>query len=298
VRSRANRRNPLLVLVLTGALAWSSAIAGAATTPTGKVPRLIFPVLGPASYTDDFGDPRGSGRHEGNDLMAPRRALAVAAEAGTVSFYTGSARAGCMLTLRGDSGTHYVYIHLNDDLTANNDNRGKCAPGVAYAPRLKSGARVRAGDPVGYVGNSGDADATAPHLHFEMHPGGGAAVSPFAHLRKARKLLFAARLGSHATLTLRGNVVAAANGSLRMRVQTLRRWPGGLLVRPARVVDLALPNETVAVDATGAFVAASRLAGTKPATRVTVTSDVAAVTLAAALGSPRALTAHAVALDP
>ncbi len=69
----------------------------AAASADAKVPRLVFPVLGQSSYIDDFGDARGQGGHEGNDIMAPRKALVLAAEAGTVKFHTTSSRAGCML---------------------------------------------------------------------------------------------------------------------------------------------------------------------------------------------------------
>ena len=86
-------------------------------------------MLGEASYIDDFGDPRGQGGHEGNDIMAPRRALALAAEAGTVKFHTTSARAGCMLYLDGESGTEYLYIHLNNDLTSGTTTRASACPG-------------------------------------------------------------------------------------------------------------------------------------------------------------------------
>jgi hypothetical protein len=261
------------------------------------VPRLIFPVVGAVSYRDDFGEPRGNGRHQGNDLLAARRAPAVAVEGGTVSFYAKSARAGCMLYLHGNSGTTYLYIHLNNDLTAQNDNRGKCVAGVAYAKGLKDGARVEAGEPVGFVGNSGDADATATHLHFEVHPHGGAAVSPFPYLKKARKLLFSAPLGRPASLTLRGTIVATPRGALRMRVTSLRRWPGGLTLKPGRTVDLALPSYAIVLDELGQPLTPDSLAGTAPATQVKVTTYLQPVTLAAALGSPRALTAGEVDLQ-
>ena len=190
------------------------ALLGTPGTVLAKVPRLIFPVVGNVTYTNDFGNARHTGSHEGNDLMAPWRAPAVATEAGTIRIYTRSANAGCMLYLYGKSGTTYLYIHLNNDRTAKNDNKGGCKPGVAYAPGLKDGQRVRAGQLIGYVGDSGDANGIADHLHFEVHPNGGGAVSPYRHLRRAEKLLFAlpqpgARTPeSSVDLTLAGTVAA------------------------------------------------------------------------------------------
>jgi hypothetical protein len=184
-----------------------------------KVPRLLFPIVGHAHFQNDFGDPRGQGSHEGNDLMADWMAPAVAVEAGEVRIYTASERAGCMLYLYGKSGTTYLYIHLNNDRTKKNDNRGGCKPGVAYAPGLRDGQRVRAGQLIGYVGDSGDANGIAYHLHFEVHPNDGPAVSPYRHLRKAERLLFAVpeseapRLTAGTpTLTITGKIVSYAAG--------------------------------------------------------------------------------------
>src|SRR6187401_979843 len=117
-----------ILLAVTAMLLGAGA---AAASPSEAAPKIVFPVLGTVSYVDDFGDPRGQGGHQGNDLMAPRRALALAAEAGTVKFWTTSSRAGCMLYLEGESGTEYLYVHLNNDLTLENDNEGTCVPGVA-----------------------------------------------------------------------------------------------------------------------------------------------------------------------
>src|SRR5437762_10137420 len=103
-------------------------------------------------------------------MMAPKRALALAAEPGKVKFWTHSASAGCMLYLYGASGTMYEYIHLNNDLTMANDNRGKCVDGVSYARGLVDGQHVVAGQLIGYLGDSGDANRIHPHLHFEVHP--------------------------------------------------------------------------------------------------------------------------------
>ena len=112
----------------------------------------------------------------------------LAVEPGKIVFWTSSASAGCMLYLYGRSGTTYQYIHLNNDLGARNDNRGACVPGTSYASGLRDGQTVKAGEAIGYVGDSGDADGLHPHLHFEIHPGGGAPVSPYRWLQRAEHL--------------------------------------------------------------------------------------------------------------
>jgi hypothetical protein len=276
--------------------------AGAAAASTaGKVPTLVFPVLGEARYTDDFGDARGQGGHQGNDLLAPRRALALAAEAGTVKFHTTSARAGCMLYLEGESGTEYLYIHLNNDLTAGNDNQGRCVPGVAYVKGLKSGARVVAGEPIAYVGDSGDADGGNPHLHFEVHPGAGGAVSPFPYLRKARRLLFAAERGTMFTLALTGTVLTTAGQDLSLSLAQVRWWPGGRKIMQAgQKVAVSVP-ETASVEglesANGLalFPALELLTKGLP---VTIWTEPAKVTLAAQSGLKGALAASRVVVKP
>ena len=157
--------------------------------------KLVFPVLGAVTYGDDFGQPRPGGTHQGIDIMATKRSLALAVEAGKVEFWKSSASAGCMLYLHGASGTDYYYIHLNNDLSAKNDNRGKCVAGTAYAKGLKNGAKVMAGQPVGFVGDSGDANGLHAHLHFELHPGRGKRGRrlPVAAAGDAPALLGAAR---------------------------------------------------------------------------------------------------------
>jgi len=158
-------------------------------------------------------------------MIAPKRALALAAEPGRVEFWTRSASAGCMLYLHGASGTSYNYIHLNNDLTKRNDNRGKCVAGTAYAKGLQNGAKVSAGQVVGYVGDSGDANGIHPHLHFELHPDGGRAVDPYQLLQTGQHLLFAAPRGSPFTLELRGTVAGVTDTSIRVKVATVNAWP-------------------------------------------------------------------------
>jgi hypothetical protein len=211
----------LLLALLAAALLASTSGAGPVPDP------FVFPVVGPYRYTNDFGDPRAQGSHEGNDVLAPKKSIVVAVEDGKIKFWTTSARAGCMLYLYGASGTTYLYIHLNNDVTMANDNRGKCVPGGSYWPGLKDGQKVMAGQAIGYVGDSGDADGT-PHLHFEVHPGDSGPVNPYPYLNKATRVLFAAPPGSAVTLSLKGKVLLASVTQLRMKVDTATVFPVGI----------------------------------------------------------------------
>ena len=267
------------------------AAAGAAQQqqPQAGARRIIFPVLGKFRYDNSYGAPRGQGRHEGVDIMAPRKALAIAAESGRVKFHFGSSRAGCMLYLNGDSGTTYLYVHLNNDLGATNDNRGGCKPGVSFAPGLKSGMKVAAGEPIAFVGDSGDANGIEPHLHFEMHPNDGASVNPFKHLNRAWRLLFAAPRKGETSLWLKGDVLAQQTAALRVNVRSLGVRTTGLKLNGiSRPVSLAISPFTEIENAVG------RLAGSE---RATVWTEIFPNTLAAQLGRPNAITAQRVLLS-
>ena len=202
--------------------------------------QIVFPVLGTVEFTNDYGAPRPQGRHEGIDILAPRHAYALAAEAGRVRFYTGSGRAGCMLYLDGRSGTTYYYIHLNNDLGAGNDNRGGCKVGVTFPKGLKSGAQVKAGQLIGFVGDSGDANGIHPHLHFELHPRGGRATNPYPYLIAARRMLFYAPLGSTYSLSMAATVVSAGDGvasRARQLAPVVSEQPPAAPAQPAARAD-------------------------------------------------------------
>jgi hypothetical protein len=294
--ARTTARGALLILL---SLLLTAGAAAASTS--AKVPTLVFPVLGDVQYRDDFGEPRGQIKHEGNDIVAPKRALALAAEDGTVKFWTTSSRAGCMLYLEGASGTEYLYVHLNNDLTSENDNEGTCVPGVAYVKGVKSGAKVLAGEPIGYVGDSGDADGVHPHLHFEVHPNGGGAVSPYPYLRKAKRLLFAARLGTTFTLALTGTVVTSVGQDLSVSLDQVRSWPGGRRIKQAgQKVAVSVP-ETASIEgmtASPAGLAYSALELLTKGVPVTIWTEPAKVTFAAQSGAKGALAASRVVVKP
>ncbi len=290
------KRNLLKALSL--AIVASSLAVPLASGGGKAVPRIIFPVVGPVTYQNDFGDPRGGLRHQGNDIMAVKKSPAVAAEDGKVTFWTHSAGAGCMLYLYGRSGTMYEYIHLNNDRTMKNDNKGKCVAGTAYAKGLKNGARVKAGQQIGFVGDSGDANGIASHLHFEVHPHGGRAVSPYRYLKRGRVLLFAAKRGSEVSLTLKGKLIAADSelGTLDMRVTTLTSSGGLRLKKLSHKLTLDLSPDTAVVYDYGVDASLGKLDGLDPGASIEVETTAVPVTLAAQSGSALALETSAVTI--
>ncbi len=142
------------------------------TTPTTAPPTdpetptpsdWLCPVRGPHAFSDDYGAPRGGGfRHQGNDILAPRGTPVVASVDGEVRHRQGAV-SGLAYYLDGDDGHEYFGAHLDSFGTS---------------------GRVTAGTVVGTVGNTGDAASTAPHLHFEIHPGGSGYENPYPTLVK------------------------------------------------------------------------------------------------------------------
>jgi murein DD-endopeptidase MepM/ murein hydrolase activator NlpD len=131
----------------------------------------VFPVAGEASFSDDFGVPRTTTWHHGNDIFAERGTPLVAVTAGTLFNVGWNDVGGTRLWLRDADGNEYYYAHL-----------------ARFSPLAEEGAHVNAGDVIGYVGDTGDAAGTPPHLHFEIHPpelqakGYDGVVNPYPYL--------------------------------------------------------------------------------------------------------------------
>ena len=144
------------------------------TTTEHKTPPVIaafvFPVDGPNSFTDTFGAPRSGGRtHKGCDIFTARNTPLVACVGGTITGTTptDTGLGGITIHLKGGNTTYY-YAHL-----------------TSIKNGIRAGVSVKAGDVIGYAGNTGNASGGAVHLHFEIRPN-GVAIDPYATLVKYR----------------------------------------------------------------------------------------------------------------
>jgi len=148
-------------------------------------PSIIFPVQGGAVFGDDFGDGRSGGRlHEGNDLMAPKMTPILAARGGRITQAPLIQPSyGYTISIAGDDGYEYNYLHINNDTPGTDDNLG--GPEFAYAPDILSGVQVTQGQTIAWVGDSGNAEETASHLHFEIRLADNTAIDPFPYLKQA-----------------------------------------------------------------------------------------------------------------
>jgi putative cell wall-binding protein len=174
-----------VTIAVTGGLWWAGgANYGDPSTPGPLKTPMTFPVIGKVSYTDTFGAPRDGGAraHEGTDIMGSKMQQLVAAVDGTVTQLTiPQPSYGYMLVITGDDGWSYHYLHINNDTPGTDD--GQATLDQVFAPGLKKGDRVNAGQFVAYMGDSGNAESTGPHLHFELHDPSGAAVNAYASLK-------------------------------------------------------------------------------------------------------------------
>ncbi len=158
------------------------------TPPTPTVRDITFPVVGPVTYSDTWGACRSgcSRRHKGVDIFGHKLAPLVAVKDATIVSIRRSALtlAGNKVTLLDDEGWYYLYLHLNNDSPGSDD--GANPQGWIVPNRLRVGDRVKAGDVIGYLGDSGNAEATPAHLHFEIHQPEIGAINPTSSVRQAQ----------------------------------------------------------------------------------------------------------------
>lgn len=149
--------------------------------------RMTFPVQGDYNHSDNFGDCRAgcSRSHEGNDIMAEKGTPVVAAADGVVRWISGSQSDCCYLGIDHGDGWFTRYIHLNNDSPGTDDGEG-----WGIAKGIADGVTVAAGQLIGWVGDSGNAEGTSPHLHFELRRDAygwshGTAIDPWYYLKDA-----------------------------------------------------------------------------------------------------------------
>jgi len=182
----ANKK--LLILKITLAI---GIIVGVSIIPTASVyafPKgLLFPVLGGGSFTNDFNGYRSlNGVHHATDIFAKKHTPVVAAVDGTVEWIMYPQPSwGWSLSILDDQGYSYWYIHLNNDNLGTDDGQGD--PMRTYAPDIPQGAKVKRGQLLGYVGDSGNAENTPAHLHFEIinNNNNDERINPYPYLLEA-----------------------------------------------------------------------------------------------------------------
>ena len=165
----AKRRAEAAAASRSAAVAPAPAPAAPASAPAAPAPAPAPPSTGgkacpqdnPRSFTDTWGAPRSGGRtHQGTDIFGTRGGNVFAIVDGTVEWLTTGETSGLFLSLRGDDGNTYWYMHLQDFVAS-------------------EGQRVSAGELIAHNGDTGNAQGTTPHIHFEYHPGGGGAINPY-----------------------------------------------------------------------------------------------------------------------
>ncbi len=152
------------------------------STASATVQYLTFPVIGPSSYSNDFTAPRFNGQHRATDIIAAKHQKVISASNGTVQYVTWWSGAGYSIRILGTDGYTYNYYHLNNDTPGTDNGNGREMK--AFAADMKPGNPVVKGQLIGYVGDSGNAETTVPHLHFEIY-NGSTAVNPYTHLNRA-----------------------------------------------------------------------------------------------------------------
>ena len=170
-RSTSSKRRRLCigtaaVGLLAVLLVFGSPLAGRASATT--IP-MVFPLEKRVTVLHDYLAPRVGHLHQGTDLMAAKMTKELACVSGTVTLRVGTYGGvpEYSLWLTGDDGHGYFYIHINNDTPGTDDGKGGLAN--AFAPGLVSGSHVERGQWIANVGDSGNAESTGPHLHFEIH---------------------------------------------------------------------------------------------------------------------------------
>ncbi|MDX2342679.1 MAG: M23 family metallopeptidase [Acidimicrobiia bacterium] len=135
-----------------------------------------------SAFSNDWGDARSGGRsHLGTDIFGHKHSAVVAVADGFVTKMAESSRSGFHVRIEHRDGWESWYMHLNNDSLGTDDGSG--GTGGAFPEDIEVGMFVAAGTVIGYVGDSGNAEGSSSHTHFELH--NGRAVNPYPYLADA-----------------------------------------------------------------------------------------------------------------
>ena len=182
MHSRVPRLPSLALVVLVGCATFIPALPAAAHVEPPF--EITFPQETTETYfSSTFGARRSGGRrHQGIDLMAPRMTEVYAVADGTVVTVGTNRLSGRNMKIDHGDGWTSHYVHLNNDNPGTDD--GDAPWWLTVAPGIQEGATVEAGQLIGWVGDSGNAEGTAPHTHFELRRD-DRPINPFSILREA-----------------------------------------------------------------------------------------------------------------
>lgn len=193
---------PSVIIASLVAAVLASSIVLAPTPPGAEagIYQIVHPVhpdhLDRVHWSDTWGAARSGGRsHIGVDIMGPKMVPVVAANDSVVTWGEFDNAGGNIIRLRDSNGWEYQYIHINNDTPGTDDGRAACTQ--AFAPkvcnnldgnRIRRGLEFKAGELVGYIGDSGNAEWTGSHVHFEIYqptPNGATPVNPTPYVDAA-----------------------------------------------------------------------------------------------------------------
>lgn len=157
-----------------------------AVVPTGAMQFVIkaFPhETSIVRFSDTWGASRSGGRgHTGTDIMSPKGTWVVAVDDGIVERLDWNRLSGWSVMIRHADGWTSHYLHLNNDTAGTDDGEG--GQETAFAEGLEVGSFVKAGEVIGFVGDSGNAEESGSHTHFELHVD-GKKINPYPFLEEA-----------------------------------------------------------------------------------------------------------------
>ena len=187
------KRSRFVLLIVAAAVFGVVFVPNSGSVIAAEPADLIFPVVGTNHYTDTFGACREiycTRTHKGVDIMSPKMTPVVAADDGVVRFVNWSTNPAdlnpercCTLTIRHDDGWESWYLHLNNDTTGTDDGLG-----WGIADGIVPGTEVFAGQLIGWVGDSGNAENAGSHLHWEYHQPDGTVVNPTPYADGAQRI--------------------------------------------------------------------------------------------------------------